>query len=193
MGEPHDQLPPPQRLALAYASGEARALLSWLLRFDARLSDIVGKATEPMIAQMKLAWWRDALSCDPGSRPKGEPLLQEYSRRSDEMATAAEQLVSAWEYLLVQPDWSPVVVAQFAEMRGSAVFAAFAPQHDGAILAREWAANDLRSRFPGRDLATAASEAAIPRSRAMRPLSILAMSVRNVSGPRLIWHALTGR
>ena len=188
----HD-LTPPQRLAIAYAKGEQRDKLSFMLRLDARLCDIVGKAGEPMIAQMKLAWWRDALLCEPGSRPKGEPLLLEYSRHSDEMATVAEQLVSAWEYLLVAPDWLPEVVDHFAEMRGAAVFAAFVSQNDEPILAREWAANDLRSRFPSRDLGPATSDVRTPKSRAMRPLSILAMSVRDISGPRLIWHALTGR
>lgn len=184
----HD-LTPPQRLALAYAKGEQRDILSFMLRLDARLCNIVGRAGEPMIAQMKLAWWRDALSCEPARRPKGEPLLLAFDGVSAKVGVAAEQLVSAWEFLLVAPDWSPEVVAQFAQMRGEAVFSADAQRN----VASEWAANDLRLRFPERRLGAAGSKAQLPQNRVARPLSILAMSVRDISGPQLIWHALTGR
>lgn len=184
----HD-LTPPQRLALAYAKGEQRDALSFMLRLDARLCSIVGRASEPMIAQMKLSWWREALSCEPARRPKGEPLLLDFERVSDKIAVAAEQLVSAWELLLVEADWSPEVVEQFVQMRGEAVFSADTPRN----LASEWAANDLRLGFPERGLGAVRSGVQLPRRRAERPLSILAMSVRDISGPRLIWHALTGR
>lgn len=184
----HD-LTPPQRLALAYAKGDQRDILSFMLRLDARLCNIVGRASEVMIAQMKLAWWRDALSCEPARRPKGEPLLLDFERVSDKIAVAAEQLVSAWELLLVEADWSPEVVAQFALMRGEAVFLTDFPRDLGS----EWAASDLRLRFPEKGLGPVSSKVELPRNRVARPLSILAMSVRDISGPRLIWHALTGR
>lgn len=184
----HD-LTPPQRLALAYAKGEQREILSFMLRLDARLCNIVGRASEPMIAQMKLAWWRDALSREPAQRPKGEPLLLAFDGVSDKVGVAAEQLVSAWEFLLVAPDWSREAIEQFAQMRGEAVFSTDALRN----LASEWAANDLRLRFPERGLGVVRSGGHLPRKRAKRPLSILAISVRDISGPRLIWHALTGR
>ena len=31
------------------------------------------------------------------------------------------------------------------------------------------------------------------KDRLLRPLTILALSVRDISGPKLLWHALTGR
>jgi phytoene synthase len=48
------------------------AVLSCL---DVRLAGVVRGAREPMLGQLKLAWWRDRLGGDPESWPKGEPLL----------------------------------------------------------------------------------------------------------------------
>jgi 15-cis-phytoene synthase len=57
-----------------------RAALSALWRLEARLFDIVVQRREEMLAQLKLAWWRDRLgqlATEPASLPKGEPLLAE--------------------------------------------------------------------------------------------------------------------
>jgi hypothetical protein len=51
----------------------------------------------------------------------------------------------------------------------------------------------LRLEFPSKFVALNNQPLPVlPKRRKLRPLSILAMSVRNVSGPRLIGHALTG-
>jgi 15-cis-phytoene synthase len=192
-------LTPPQRLAVAYAPVAFRGAFALLLRLDARFADVVGKASEPMIGQMKLAWWREALFCDPAAQPKGEPLLREYRQYRGQIPDAAlEKLHSAWEGLLVEGQWSQDAVQTFAGLRCDAIFGAYAAiasvTADVRCLGVEWAANDLRMQFGKRacDLAEA-EKAAVSSARALRPLTILAMSVRGISGPRLIWHALTGR
>ncbi len=46
----------------------------------ARLTRLLAEAREPLIGQIKLAWWRDMmtmLASDPDALPKGEPLLAE--------------------------------------------------------------------------------------------------------------------
>jgi len=52
-----------------------------------------------MLAQLKLAWWRDRLSGDPAGWPTGEPLL---ARLAGWGAAARElvELVDGWEALL---------------------------------------------------------------------------------------------
>src|SRR3546814_20021260 len=46
----------------------------------ARLTKLLLDAREPLIGQIKLAWWRDMMAMiasDPAALPKGEPLLAE--------------------------------------------------------------------------------------------------------------------
>jgi 15-cis-phytoene synthase len=52
---------PPQRLALAYTKQDLRLGFGLLLALDDRLEQIFRKAGEPLIAQMRLAWWNDVI------------------------------------------------------------------------------------------------------------------------------------
>lgn len=57
-----------------------RAALSALWGLAARLTKLLLDAREPLIGQIKLAWWRDMaamIASDPAALPKGEPLLAE--------------------------------------------------------------------------------------------------------------------
>ena len=58
-----------------------RAAMAALWGLAARLTRLLLDAREPLIGQIKLAWWRDMmamLASDPASLPKGEPLLAEF-------------------------------------------------------------------------------------------------------------------
>ena len=68
-------LPLPQRLALSYAPRASRNAFAGLLALDTRFAGIVRHAREPMLAQMRLAWWRDVLAKPAAEWPTGEPLL----------------------------------------------------------------------------------------------------------------------
>jgi phytoene synthase len=197
MNSDHD-LSPPVRLALAYAPLRVRASFAVLLRLDDRLANIVANVTEPLIGQMKLAWWRDAINAAAGERPKGEPLLSGLFALDDPMVNdAAVRLVDAWEILIVEHPWSALSISRFATERGQAVFDAYSSLTDkggpSKLLAAQWARDDLRKRFGDRVPHVKGDPAILPKGRIFRPLTILAMSVRDVSGPRVIWHALTGR
>jgi 15-cis-phytoene synthase len=198
MNPADDDLSPPVRLALAYAPQHVRAAFALLLRFDARFARILGNAGEPLIAQMKIAWWRDAIMASVAARPKGEPLLSSLFALDDPaLNQAAVRLADAWELLIGEEEWPDATVKSFAEMRGPAIFEGYATlcgQYEFPVgLPRSWAADDLRLRFGSRVEGTVLDSPRLPRTRILRPLTILAMSVRGVSGPRLVWHALTGR
>ena len=85
---------------------ERRAAMAALWAFAERLTNLLIDAREPLIGQIKLAWWRDMaamLARDPDSLPKGEPLLAELT------ATWARQggldtLVDAVEAMLLAED-----------------------------------------------------------------------------------------
>lgn len=57
-----------------------RAAMAALWGLAARLTRLLLDAREPLIGQIKLAWWRDMMALvasNPASLPKGEPLLAE--------------------------------------------------------------------------------------------------------------------
>lgn len=190
---------PPSRLAIAYAPHRLRAAFALLLQIDSRFGDILRNAREPMIAQIKMAWWREAFAKAPQQRPKGEPLLQALNDVGDIIPLAAlEALASAWETLLNGDAWGQDVTDHHTLLRAEAVFQTYAEwvgnTRDMRPMGRAWALEDLRRAFPDRLPQSVISQpASLPTARALRPLSILTMSVRTESGPRLIWHALTGR
>lgn len=192
------QLPPPANLAVAYTPVAFRPAFTLMLQLDARFADIVRKAREPMIAQIKLAWWRDAFAAEPALRPKGEPLLQALGDYGDViLPSALEDLVSAWALLLGEGGWAAQDVETHAALRGRAIFGSYAAWAgegcDISSLSHQWALDGLRAEFPSKFVAFSnQSLPALPKGRKLRPLSILAMSVRKVTGFRLIGHALTG-
>jgi phytoene synthase len=59
---------------------ERRPAIAALWSLAARLTKLLLDAREPLIGQIKLAWWRDMaamIANDPAALPKGEPLLAE--------------------------------------------------------------------------------------------------------------------
>ncbi len=191
-------LAPPARLAVAYAPQNFRAPLALLLEIDIRLQGILENAREPMIAQIKMAWWREAFENSLNARPKGESLLQALNSVDDVIPSAAlESLVSSWEILLGSNHWAQDVTAAHATLRSSAIFQTYAhwvgATKDVQAAGQAWANAALRQAFPDRILKDLHSgNAPLLKGRKLRPLSILMMSVRTSSGPRLVWHALTG-
>ncbi len=198
MNDTASQLPPPANLAVAYTPVAFRHAFALLLQLDARFADIVRKAREPMIAQIKLAWWRDAFTAEPALRPKGEPLLQSLGACGDVISPSALQdLVSAWELTLGEGEWAAQDVETHAALRGRAIFGSYAAwlgeECDVSSVSHQWALDALRLEFPSKFVALDNQPLpALPKGRKLRPLSILAMSVRKVTGFRLIGHALTG-
>jgi 15-cis-phytoene synthase len=207
----------PKRLALAYARNDLRDGLGIILMLDNRLAGIFDKAGEPLIAQMRLAWWNDVIAKPAKERPAGELLLAilaevEANNPAFNIASAMQELIEAWDMLLSQPDWSSALLSEHTITRSSAVFGWYArmtganSRHSTAVnrIGVDWAFNDLlchcRNETEVHDVKAAqqvmSSNDKLPRS--LRPLSIIAKSARyrvtpsRWSGIRLIIHALTG-
>ena len=160
------ELPPLQRLAVAYAPAASRPAWTALVLLDHRLARAVAGASEPLIGQLKLAWWRDRMR-EPASRwPAGEPLLAALKSFDGERA-ALEALIDGWEGL-IDAEVDGGALTRLADARAGAV-AALARIVDCAAdlqaittLARQWT-------LPGEG-----AGAAIRLPRALRPLPILA-------------------
>lgn len=190
-------LPLPQRLALAYAPRRSRGDIAALWQLDCRLASILQSRGEALIAQIKLAWWRDRLAEDPQAWPVGEPLLQ-MLRDGKVPPRAYLPLVDGWERLLDE-DLTAATVREFAAGRAAAWCAvAQAAGAIGAVEAVEQAAReisylDLSLHLGNEAEARAAQQLALackwhrPRlPRALRPLAVLhALSARALrSGAR---------
>ncbi|KPF91042.1 hypothetical protein IP81_12605 [Novosphingobium sp. AAP83] len=102
---PHtpDVLEPVERLALAYADRQARVAWEALLLLQHRLEDAARPGRDPLMIQLRLAWWRDRLAEPAERRPKGEPLLVRLAGWSAE-APALIGLVDGWEAKVVGED-----------------------------------------------------------------------------------------
>lgn len=147
-----DELPADRRLALAYAPRAARDAVLGLLLLDLRLSRIVSQAREPMLGQMRLAWWRDRLGEPLDKTPAGEPLLALLSQWGPSRARLA-CLVDGWEALLGDTLIESTELEAFADGR-AAGFAALASVlgHDNEVgeatrAGREWALADLAANL----------------------------------------------
>ena len=178
-------LPPLHRLALAYAPAHARKATLALFALDSRLAEIVRSASEPMLAQIRLAWWRDMLGRGTSDRPLGEPLLEVLGAWQGE-ETALVALIDGWEQLVGDESIDAQAMRAFCNGRGHA-FAALArllecgdaeemTHHAG----EGWALADLASRLSGSGECDAAmllvreqgwQRIALPR--ALRPLAVL--------------------
>ena len=190
-------LPLPQRLALSYAPRSSRDAVLTLMLLDQRLASILRDKGEVMIAQIKLAWWRDRLGENPANWPKGEPLLERLKLGKTDPAKFIS-LVDGWERLLDE-QLTPIALAEFAGGRAKAWAALCASNsHEGAVMkaANEWALLDLaislgegeeaelvQAQFPSPE----APLSSIPK--ALRPLCVLLglarRAVRNQSGELL--------
>lgn len=155
-----------------------------------RLTALLRDAREPLIGQIKLAWWRDMmamLASDPAALPKGEPLLAELQ------ASLAGQggltaLVDAAEAMLLAEDVAARRDAAVAF--GEALFRLSGGAGGGARWGLLWGAvlqdneADARALFADAADRTPPARAAFGGSRALRMLDRWAAGIAARGGAR---------
>ncbi len=180
-----DGLPSAQRVALGYADRGTNRLALGLFALDAHCARLLRQSREPMLAQMRLAWWRETLAQAPEARPAGDPLLELLARWAGE-EPALVGMVEGWEHLLGAAPLGMADFARFGDGRAG-VFAALArllgmPEAgDHALRAgRRWALADLANHLAdGQERQTVLELAAgmaadrIPMPRRLRWLTVL--------------------
>ena len=176
-----EQLPAPQRLALSYAASSAREPTLGLLALDARLAGLLRKRGEPVLAQVRLAWWRDMLAAEPSRWPEGEPVLALLRGWRDPAPLVA--LVNGWEALLSERLES-AAITEFASGRAEA-FEQLGRElacdpGPAAAAGRLWALGDLAAHLadPAERVSVVEMAADVPLHaelpRPLRPLAVLA-------------------
>ncbi|MGB3796359.1 MAG: hypothetical protein WA957_08645 [Alteraurantiacibacter sp.] len=179
-----ETLPLAQRLALSYAPRRIHAPTLAILALDARLAGIIRVDGEPVIAQMKLAWWRDRLAQDPAQWPIGEPLLA-LLQQSGLYSPQLSPLVDGWEMLLSDSLGSEEITG-FARGRALAWAAVASSAGQSAAndaveqAGRTWALADLAFNLGTEEESTKTRAAAQAESEGqpklpslLRPLTVL--------------------
>jgi phytoene synthase len=114
-----DTLLPEAELAVAWSPPKVRAPLTMALLLDRRLARIVARTSEPMLGQMRLAWWREALSKPVSDRPRGDAVLDGLGTSWEGREAALTAMVDAWEVLVTADRLGPVEIEAFGSGRGA--------------------------------------------------------------------------
>lgn len=208
----------PVHLLLMASPVAVRDALRTLFELDERLGGIVRTTREPMIGQLRLAWWREALvTLDIAAAP-AEPLLGAIQRHllpRGLSGACLAAMIDGWEGIIVAAAIDDAVLTRFCRARGEGLFvnAASLIGSDSPALApagQAWAAADLAAGLSDPAAAKAAMVLAgtmwsVAFSRrwplALRPLgtlSLIAMLDRRSGAPigkalRVARFRLTGR
>ena len=173
-------------LALSYVPAKRRPSVEALWRLDAALGAVLAGGREPLISQIKLAWWREALEKLDREKAPAEPVLQALAEHVMPVVTGAalSGLEQGWAVLLSQDALSATDLGRYAE-RGRLIFR-YSAELLGTQASAEvvqagavWAWADL-ARHSGEPDASAAlqkvrqqSDAAYRWPVALRPLGML--------------------
>lgn len=188
---------PERQLALAYVRGRKRAAIEALWLLDERMGAIIAGAREPMIGQMRLMWWRDALIAldDPAAVVPAEPLLAALAQTCASHGLSGERLAQieeGWGALLEGENPDEAAILAHGKFRGGLLFEMSAAILGGqaeniAVAGEAWALADLGHRLRSQhSRAFARRQAALCLSRVaiadwpvpLRPLGILAVLAR---------------
>ena len=212
---------PEIELAISYAAPSSRAALRVLWALDAQLAATLARASDPMVARLRLPWWREALVRLDTAPPPAQPLLAAIATAILPGGVTGEDLAvltDGWEALLV-PD--PLVaddLRAYARGRGALFVLGgrvlrLAPPM--LVAAGEgWALADLASHVRSAETATIAralaaaslrEALALRWPRALRALSaVLVLAERDLRQPgeprgaprrvlRMVRHRISGR
>lgn len=182
-------------LALTYVPAERRPALAALWGLDAALGAVLAGGREPLISQIKLAWWRDSLARLDEAPPPAEPVLQEVARHILPRGIKGSQLArmeEGWAILLRGEALTASDLENYSGARGALLF-----RHSSQLLGIQmnlkvkragegWALADLARHsnpIDGEAALAAARErlanvAAQRWPKPLRPLGMLAILAR---------------
>jgi phytoene synthase len=187
---------PERALALRYSPPAALPGILALFALDDSLAGVLRTTREPMVGQMRLTWWHEALTSLDNAPPPAEPVLQALARNVLPHGVAGTRLawmIEGWEELLEAEPFDDDAIARHAARRGGKLFEMAglllgAAASDPLTAAGEgWALADLARHLSDRstaDRALARAAAPLARatrvrwSRAGRPLGALAHLAR---------------
>ena len=190
------QLDADRALALTYVPAPRRQALRTIWELDAAWGAVLAGGREPLISQIKLAWWRDSLAKLDGEKPPAEPMLQAVAADILPLGVSGTELSEmevGWTLLLAEEPLTAAELATYSATRGTLLF-----RYSARLLGAEltpgmaragegWALVDLARHSNAVD-AEAALQAARERlfgeerwPTPLRPLGMLARLARRDS------------
>ncbi|WP_177171477.1 squalene/phytoene synthase family protein [Sphingomonas palmae] len=100
-----------------------------LFALDRQLGNIVRTTEQPIVGQMRLTWWYEALEKLDHAPPPAQPLLQALAGHIGKGRVAGRDLAmmtEGWEALLDHERANADMLTQFAHLRGATLFRAAA-------------------------------------------------------------------
>ena len=197
-------LDPDRVLALSYVPARRRRAVEALWNLDAAIGQALAGGREPLISQIKLAWWREALEKLDHAPAPSEPVLQAVAAHVLPAGVTGAELAAmeeGWAVLLSAERLGAAELETYAARRGGLLFRYSAVLlgggHEAVAGAGEaWALVDLaRHSADPEDVAAAVAAARVHAARArwparLRPLGMLAaLARRDAQAGRPRWEA----
>lgn len=176
-------------LATLYSPAAIRPALFALHALDLELAQVVATTTEAMLGEIRLAWWREALTKLDAAPPPAQPVLAALAAHALPLGIkgrALEPLEDAFLSLLIEERLAGKLLDDHLDRRGGTLFGAAATalgvaETSARALGRTWALGELvrETRAPPVDPVDAARLAAVkPGKRLVAPLRPLAALAR---------------
>lgn len=128
-GSPEGDLGIERDLSLIYAPQAQRPGLRAIWQLDARMRRIFASGGEPVLGQIKLAWWEERLLVLHDDRVPAEPLLRrlaELAAADHEIAGDLGRIAGAWRELPAERPWPPASIDAYVRFRGRGLIDGFA-------------------------------------------------------------------
>ena len=176
-------------LAVLHAPAAARDGLFALFALDLELAQVVATTSEPLLGEIRLAWWREQLARLDTAPAPAQPTLAALAQHvvpAGVSGASLEPLEDAHLVLLLDEHFDADQLDRYLANRGGALFAAAAKLLGGDVaaaqaLGRCWALGEFvrrgeRPPFVARELLEAVRQKSVvrPADRALRPLAGLA-------------------
>ena len=175
------QIAEPARVALASAT-KKRAVFETAFALDTLFGSIVLGTSEPIVAQIRLAWWRDQIAAGRDGLSSNDPLLDLIFDTWGTDRTCLIALINGWEALLSDPKNLSEFVSGRASLTTAIALRLNKPDqaNSAELNGKLWAYADLASRFEDGQIrewalreANQIAEGHASPGRELRPLVVL--------------------
>lgn len=162
--------PTPLPTVLAWAGMRRDAGVAALFALDAQLGEIVRTTRTPIVGQMRLTWWHDAILALDHAPPPAQPVLRALAAGVLPHGVAGASLadmIDGWEIVLDDDAPDDDALVRYAAARGGVLFAAMSrvvggePGAADVAAGRCWALADLAAHVADPTLARRAATAAL--------------------------------
>lgn len=154
------RLTPPETIYAWTGTRWSGSLAEAAFALDELLGGIVRTTTQPIVGQMRLTWWHEALSALDRGEQRAHPVLAALAEVKAPSATLANT-IDGWERLLEPEAPDEQALAAYAAERGGTLFAVIAGEQGDAASVRAagagWALADLAANVSDPVLAARAA------------------------------------